>query len=210
MIGRPREYTLTGQVFGRLTVLKEAPLTKGNRNRRWWCLCACGNKLTVRQDALHRGDNLSCGCFAREKHTTHGETVGGQRTPEYRLWQNMISRCHRPSMSAYPWYGGRGIKVCTVWRNSFEQFLADVGRRPSPQHSLDRKDNNKHYCKANVHWALKAEQQQNRRNAIRLTFRGETLFLKAWAEQLQVPYARLYVRYRMHQPIEKILKEFVE
>lgn len=88
---------------------------------------------------------------------------GGRATPEWNAWRNMIRRCHEEGATHYEYYGGRGIKVCERWRESYASFLAHVGRRPSPQHSLDRINNAKGYRPGNVRWATKTEQANNRR-----------------------------------------------
>jgi hypothetical protein len=96
------------------------------------------------------------------RHYVHGEAAGNG-TKEYRAWRAMIYRCYYPNNGKWEHYGGRGITVCTRWRKSYPTFLRDVGRAPSPQHSLDRKDNDGDYKPSNVRWATKKEQAQNRR-----------------------------------------------
>lgn len=97
---------------------------------------------------------------------SHGEVkwVDGKRvaTPEYRSWQMIKNRCLNPRAADFAYYGGRGITVCKKWRDSFEAFLADMGRRPSPLHTLDRKDVNKNYTPSNCRWATRQEQSRNR------------------------------------------------
>jgi hypothetical protein len=108
---------------------------------------------------------------------THGDTD----TPEYRAWMSLIGRCCNPSHQQYPNYGGRGITVCTRWRESYGGFLADVGRRPSAQHSIERIDNDRGYEPGNVRWATAAEQQHNKRNNHHVTIDGERRTLAEWA-----------------------------
>ena len=97
---------------------------------------------------------------------THGEVraIDGRRvsTPEYRSWQMMKNRCHNPKARDYAYYGGRGISVCKRWRESYEAFLADMGRRPSALHTLDRIKGSKNYTPGNCRWATRQEQARNR------------------------------------------------
>lgn len=95
-------------------------------------------------------------------------TAKGKRVPEYQAWQDMIKRCTRPSNPYYKDYGGRGITVCEQWLTSFAAFFAELGPRPSPKHSLDRKNNNLGYIPGNCRWATKAQQNQNHRR-VKLT-----------------------------------------
>lgn len=113
----------------------------------------------------------------------HGHARDGAMTPTYWSWQSMLGRCLRPHVHGYKNYGGRGIRVCERWM-TFDNFLADMGERPSKDHTLDRKDVNGHYEPGNVRWAHKLEQVNNRRVTIRLTYRGETKSLAEWCRQL--------------------------
>src|SRR5690348_1875486 len=118
--------------------------------------------------------------------TSHGESPqrGRPATPEWRAWNSMIDRCRNNRNSAYERYGGRGIRVCARWLGrgtGFPRFLADVGRRPSPSHSLDRIDNERGYEPSNVRWATVAEQNRNRRCSRLISAFGETKALGEWA-----------------------------
>src|SRR5580698_8175617 len=111
-----------------------------------------------------------------------------QRTPEYRVWINMKGRCCNPNYPGYERWGGRGITVCDEWLNDFERFLADVGRRTSPKHSLDRwPDKNGNYEIGNVRWASRIEQARNTRSSRIIEFHGESKPLVAWAEETGLP-----------------------
>jgi hypothetical protein len=102
------------------------------------------------------------------KPTKHGEARhNANKTPEYRTWGEIIQRCENPKRVNFKFYGGRGIKMCDEWRQSFPTFLAHVGRRPSPQHSIDRIDSNGNYEPGNVRWATVSEQIKNRRPRVK-------------------------------------------
>lgn len=164
-----KKLELVGQTFGKLTIISEAERDK-RKDIFWLCKCECGKETTTRGVHLTKGLTKSCGCLIRElnvqKWTTHGES---HRTPEWRAWQNMKARCTNPKIKQWKDYGGRGISVCPEWGDSYEAFLAYVGRKPSPQHSLDRFPNNDgNYEPGNVRWATTKEQVNNRRNALPL------------------------------------------
>ena len=121
--------------------------------------CCCGNAITCRIYRANKGIVKSCGCSRRK----HGEGKGN--TPEYRAWQQLKQRCLNSKHADFPSYGGRGILVCARWLDSYTNFLADMGRKPSPAHSLDRIDNNGNYEPDNVRWATWTEQRLNQRRS---------------------------------------------
>jgi hypothetical protein len=174
------KHHLTGRRFGRLKVLEFAGShrvgTKQSARRFWLCRCDCGERIEIRTDQLTHGIAESCGCLQRElaakigAHTgktvnvTHGQArTWPGRSSEYSAWQTMKARCSNPKASNYKLYGGRGITVCKRWRDSFEAFFADMGSKPSPRHSIDRKNTNGNYNKRNCRWATAKEQANNRR-----------------------------------------------
>lgn len=195
-----------GEVFGRLTVLSFSHRVL--RHRYWRCLCKCGKETVTRGSRLHSGKTLSCGCLCREAIaaalTTHGDAAHG-RTAEYRTWSSMIRRCECAKDANYAHYGGRGIYVCTRWRQSYSDFLADMGRQPSPQHSIDRINNDGNYEPGNCRWATKREQASNKRNNLKLTYLGRTENLSKWAEILRISRGTLDSRIKNKWPVEKIL-----
>jgi hypothetical protein len=178
---RPNFIDLTGQKFGRLTVLRLASERAPGGKAQWVCLCECGNEKTTPGLFLRKGYARSCGCLQREHQQTRSITHGLSRTSEYRIWGLMIDRCTNPNSPTYQHYGARGIQVCERWRK-FENFLADMGNRPSPQHSIERKNNAGNYEPQNCKWATKREQTRNRRTSRMLTFEGQTRTVAEWAD----------------------------
>lgn len=117
----------------------------------------------------------------------------------------MRLRCRDPKAANYDNYGGRGIKVCDRWNNSFKNFLTDMGERPSAAHTIDRIDSDKGYAPGNCRWATKAEQVNNRRNAVNLTFNGRTLNAKQWADELGLSVACIRKRIANGWSIDRVL-----
>ena len=127
---------------------------------------------------------------------------------EYTIWQGIKRRCYKETCKAYPRYGGRGIKVSDRWlgEHGFENFLADMGNRPSKKHSIDRIDVNGNYEPSNCRWATDLEQGEHRRSNVYLTYNGETHKIADWARILGVTYHTIHKRYRRHKDdISKII-----
>lgn len=160
---------ITGEVFGRLTAIK--PVRAESKSTVWLCRCACGVYCEVLRSNIvnKRANTRSCGCLAKELTGVAFRTHGESRTsPEYRTWCSMKRRCTNPSTKNFRHYGGRGITVCQRWMDSYEVFLSDMGRRPSPKHTLDRIDNNKGYSPDNCRWATYKEQALNKSTTRRI------------------------------------------
>lgn len=183
--------------FGSLTVLHRAS-GRGSMANSWWCRCVCGR--TVKYSEAKLRSRSSCGC-GKNSH-------GGFGTPEYSAWIEMRRRCHDNRRKDFKNYGGRGITVCSEWDNpksGFVTFLACVGRKPSPAHTLGRIRNAGNYEPDNVSWQSVDEQNRNRRNSHVITFLKQTKTLKEWAADLNQPYGKLLQRLNRGWTIKETL-----
>lgn len=188
-----------GQRFGKLTVVSRA--TNAGHHPRWNCICDCGQAAVVHATNLQRQLSQSCGCSYKTENSQ-------STTREWSIWTKMISRCYDPNWNNYKHYGAKGVIVCDGWRESFENFLADMGRAPSLGHTLDRiragggyacghcDDCKQHSREANCRWATKQTQDRNRKVHQTATHNGRTMLLKEWAESgfSAVGYHALYSR----------------
>lgn len=207
---------LTGQKFGRLTVIERAGSTKHGA-AKWMCECDCGNKKAVIGDELRKGNTTSCGCYAKEvaketathfiagKNKTHGITM----SPIYREWTSMKQRCYNTKNKSFKNYGGRNIKVCDRWVNSFDAFYKDVSKLPNfgnHGYSLNRIDNNGDYEPNNVEWADAVTQANNRRSSRYVCYNGQQLTIAQLSRLTNMPYKKIYKRIvLLHWEIEKAI-----
>lgn len=170
-----------------LTVIDEFKGKRIGRAALWNCLCICGNHVIRSGWSLRSGESQSCGCIRRKEMSKrfkkHGHATG--YSPEYRAWHHMKERCYNEKDKRYHDYGGRGISVCDRWMESFENFLSDMGLRPSKEHSLDRYPNNDgNYELLNCRWATRLQQMNGRRNTVFIEYEGNKYSITDLAAKL--------------------------
>lgn len=192
----------TGQRFGRLLVLSKSP----NRNGQpaYLCRCDCGVEKIIRSSQFFT-NTRSCGCLSRENTSRRSITHGDSHSAvEYQIWNSMWNRCENAGNESYSRYGGRGIKVCERWLK-YENFLADLGRRPSRIYSIERKNNDGDYCPENCQWATLKEQANNRSTNHPITIGGVTRNISEWATEAGLSHEALSWRINRGWPEEDLL-----
>jgi hypothetical protein len=183
---------LTGQTFGMLKALKIAGKSKIGAYR-WEVQCECGTRKICLGSNLIRGHSKSCGCLQKKLAAVRQKSHGMSQSREYRSYTAMLNRCCNPNNHAFENYLGRGIAVCDRWLESFENFYADMGPRPS-KHSLDRIDNNGPYSPENCRWATSKQQNGNRRDNIWILYNGVKKPLIEWAKEYNMCHTTLRKR----------------
>ena len=187
-----RQLDLTGVRFGRLVVVGvgEPHISPSRKQVTWVCRCDCGNIVTVQRGSLRAGNTASCGCLYTDAGAKR-RTSRYENRSEYVTWGLMKSRCTNPNNPEWKNYGARGISVCPQWGKSFSVFLADMGKKPSPSHSIDRIDVDGDYEPDNCRWATTYEQARNRRNNRIIELNGKTMVLADWAAKIGISPASL-------------------
>ena len=177
----PSKINLLGQRFGRLVVIKDGGTNKKTGRVQWLCLCDCGNTVLVNAKQLRNGDTQSCGCLHKDVCTIHGDSYSRL----HNIWNGMKQRCDNRNNSAYPYYGGRGIKYCAEWSNyiKFKEWAINKGGYKEDL-TLDRIDTDGNYEPSNCRFVSMKVQQNNTRRNRRITFNGQTRTITEWSELL--------------------------
>lgn len=206
----------SGKEFNYLTILTDVML---DGKRVSTCECRCGTIKKISTYHVINNRTKSCGCLQSELTTKRNLTHGKTKTPEYRIWESMKCRCKNKTDNGYKNYGGRGIRVCGRWRESFQSFYDDMGRRPSKRYSIDRINNDRNYscghcveCKAkkwtaNCQWTTKKIQRINTRDAIHITYKGKSLPLLRWAKKFKIYHNTIRSRLNKGLPLDLVFSK---
>lgn len=189
--------SLVGWKFGRLEV--KAPAISDMSDSKWVCVCRCGKEIIASYDDLFSHRVRSCGTMC-ERHGKSG-------TPEYRVWQGILQRCCNPNEPNFKHYGARGIQVCDRWFESFESFYEDMGPRPGPKYTINRRNNDGDYTPENCHWATHGEQLQNTSRNQHIDLDGETLVLAELARRAKVDSTTMKHRIKAGWSTEDLMKD---
>jgi hypothetical protein len=193
-----RKIGLAGQRFGLLNVISQSKHI--GRRIAWLCRCDCGTELIVAANNLSSGHTRSCGCVRKGVNKRHGMS----ETAEYRSWCKMKARCYDRNDKRYQNYGGRGIAVCSRWRNSFENFFEDMGPRPEG-YSLERIDNDGIYEPSNCIWVPIENQSRNRSTVRWIEFKGKRMSIADWSREMDIGFATLRFRLDHGWPVHLAL-----
>lgn len=172
---------LTGKTFGRWLVIERRGDIKGAA--AWLCRCTCKTERVVGGQSLRLGTSTSCGCYHSENQSRLRTKHGASFTPEYTAWAHMMQRCLNPDNPEYSNYGARGITVCQRWQTA-ANFIADMGQRPSPKHTLERVNNDKGYSPENCIWDTQKNQCRNKRTNRPITWNNKTQLITDWSREL--------------------------
>lgn len=198
---------LTGQKFGRLTVIKHIGSDKQHQ-ALWECVCDCGNNHIATGHGLLRGGVKSCGCLKNELSSERLKKHGASKTRIYRIWGAMKQRCYNRNHSHYDNYGRRGISVCDEWKADFEAFYQwAIASGYKGNLTIDRIDNNGNYEPSNCRWISEFEQQQNRTNTHIVNYNGQKFTLSQLAREYKIKPNVLERRIKSGWDIEKAIFE---
>lgn len=195
---------LTGNRYGRWLVIELADKTNSN-GMLYKCKCDCGMEKNVLGRSLKAGKSKSCGCWQKDLESRYRKH-GCYKTPEYSTWQAMKERCYNENNRSYKHYGGKGITVCDRWLESFENFYEDMGKKPFPDHSIDRIDNSGNYEPGNCRWATYIEQNNNTSRTRLFTVNGQEKKIIELAKENGISQALIQHRLLRGKNIETAIK----
>lgn len=208
-----RSRDLSGTRVGRLTALRLTGFTE-QRRAIWLCRCDCGNELSVTADRIggtaSSKQKTSCGCDSFAKRSVAKRTHGAFGSLTYGSWTAMIQRCENERHVAFPRYGGAGIRICERWRSSFELFLADMGERPSRDHSIDRTNGSLGYEPGNCRWATRQQQQSNQKTARKIEINGVVDSVNGWSRKTGVNATTIIHRLNKGIPAVEAVKAVLQ
>lgn len=196
---------LIGMVFGRLTVIAEAPdrvSESGRREKMVLCRCSCGNEVVKRIRVLKSGDTRSCGCLRSELSAERRRVPEKTNCSSYsrlrKIWNQMKQRCDNMNNKSYKNYGNKGIKVCDEWYDFKTFFDLALLNGYRDDLTIDRIDSTKNYCPDNCRWADRKTQNNNTSRNHLLTHNGKTQSIALWADEVNLPYSTLKSRIDKH------------
>lgn len=200
---------LSGQRFGRLTVIKRAENSKDG-GARWLCKCDCGNEIIVKAGSLKSGNTQSCGCFEREQTVIRNTKHNKCGTRIYQVWRDMKNRCYRPKTQSYKSHGARGITVCDEWLHDFQVFYDwAMANGYADNLTIDRIDVNGNYEPSNCRWATPKEQANNTRRNRFITYNGKKQTLQQWADEIGIKRQTIEKRLERGWGVENALNKGV-
>ena len=195
---------ISGLKFGRLTVI--AYIGRDDRNHATWSAkCECGNSINVTGTHLRSGNTKSCGCNRIEMAIKATKTHGMSNSPTYATWKSIKRRCLNKNTADYKNYGGRGIKVCDRWLNSFKDFLSDMGEKPE-RLSIERINGNGNYELSNCKWATRTEQNNNTRASVFIEHGGYKKTIAEWGRSTGINASAIGRRLRSGWSINEALE----
>lgn len=199
---------IKGQRHGRLVAVEKTAKKRGS-NFYWRWRCDCGSEIDRVPNDVRSGRIVSCGCYRSEEQSKRVRTHGLSGSETYKIWQTMIQRCENPNEDRFERYGGRGIEVCERWK-VFENFISDMGLKPSINMQIDRIDNDGHYEPDNCRWATPKQNVNNRSVTRYLTVDEETMSLSDWSERTGIKRQTIVTRLRRGWTVKEALTKEVK
>lgn len=204
-----RMIDITGKRFGRIVAIEPSKEIATNKSKKWICKCDCGTVKEIRSSDLRFGKVTSCGCWKDEKTSKRFKTHGKSNTLIYNIWTSMKGRCYRKTSKDYPNYGGRGIRICDEWKDSFMNFYNwSVANGYEERLTIDRIDPNGNYEPSNCRWIENEKQALNRRNSKYYEYDGLSLSAREWSEKLNINYNTMRDYLNRDMTVEEILNNF--